>query len=110
MLDLTLVSGHQFALRMSDGLKARRGLKSLANEQAFRTAKLGDAGWTVEWPDLNIQIGADTVFLAALVHAAPDDHTWTSANLAPLTHDVQRESRPPTTTAITRALSSRDSR
>lgn len=60
---------------MSDDLKTYPGLKPLAEGNAFERVTLGDAGWTVEWPDLDIQIGADTLFLDGLAQAAPDENT-----------------------------------
>ena len=32
-------------------------------------------GWTVEWPDLDIQIGADTLWLDAQAQNASDENT-----------------------------------
>ena len=32
-------------------------------------------GWTVVWPDLDIQIGADTLWLDAQAQNAPDENT-----------------------------------
>lgn len=60
---------------MSKDLQTYPGLKPLAKGKAFEGAALGDAGWTVEWPDLDVQIGADTLFLDALAQAAPDENT-----------------------------------
>lgn len=75
ILELTFISGQQFTLDMSKDLQSYPGLKPLSKVGAFEGAVLGDAGWTVEWPDLDIQIGADTLFLDALAQAAPDENT-----------------------------------
>jgi len=74
-LALTFTNGQQFKLDMRDSLKCYPGLKPLSDAEAFSGAVLGDAGWTVEWPELDIQIGADTLFLDALAQAAPDENT-----------------------------------
>lgn len=75
MLHLTFANGEQFSLDLSSDIKTYPGLKPLAKPKAFSGVVLGDAGWTVEWPDLDIQIGADTLFLEALAQAAPDENT-----------------------------------
>jgi hypothetical protein len=75
ILELTFISGQHFTLDMSKDLKTYPGLKPLTKGNAFKGATLGDAGWTVEWPELDIQIGADTLFLDALAQAAPDENT-----------------------------------
>ncbi len=41
----------------------------------FEGAALGDDGWSVEWPELDIQIGADTLYLDALAQNAADENT-----------------------------------
>jgi hypothetical protein len=74
-LELTFINGQHFTLDMSEDLKTYPGLKALTNVKAFVGAILGDGGWTVEWPELDIQIGADTLFLDALAQAAPDENT-----------------------------------
>lgn len=75
MLELTFTSGQHFTLDMSHDLETYPGLKPLAEGKAFESAVLGDAGWTVEWPQLDIQMGADTLFLEGLAQAAPDENT-----------------------------------
>ena len=75
ILDLTFTSGQQFRLNMHDDLKRYPGLRPLAKGKAFEGAVMGDAGWTVEWPALDIQIGADTLFLDALAQSAVEENT-----------------------------------
>ncbi len=65
-LELVFTSGQRFELDMSGALAAYPGLVPLTKGKAFEEATLGDGGWTVEWPTLNIQIGADTLLLDAL--------------------------------------------
>lgn len=38
-------------------------------------AEIGDDGWTVEWVGLDIQIGADTLYLDAQAQVAKDENT-----------------------------------
>lgn len=52
------------------------GLAPLRDEAQFAKACIGeDEGWTVEWPGLDIQIGADTLWLDAQARNAPDENT-----------------------------------
>ncbi len=74
-LELTFTNGQRFELDMSDALASYPGLAPLASGKSFEGAVLGDGGWTVEWPALDIQIGADTLLLDALAQAAPDENT-----------------------------------
>jgi hypothetical protein len=76
-LTLTFVDGRRFELDMSKDVATYPGLKPLQDRKAFAGAALGDDGWTVEWPALDIQIGADTLYLDALAQAAPDENTRT---------------------------------
>ncbi|MBA1287834.1 DUF2442 domain-containing protein [Pseudomonas japonica] len=85
ILDLTFTSGQRFSLDMGHDVKTYPGLEPLAKPEAFEKAILGDAGWTVEWPELDIQIGTDTLFLEALAQAVPD-RTPTSLNPITLRH------------------------
>jgi len=74
-LSLTFVDGQRFTLDMSQDIAKYPGLKPLHDRKAFAGATLGDDGWTVEWPQLDIQIGADTLYLDALAQDAPDENT-----------------------------------
>jgi len=76
-LTLTFVDGRRFELDMREDVATYPGLKPLKDRKAFAGAALGDDGWTVEWPALDIQIGADTLLLDALAQAAPDENTRT---------------------------------
>lgn len=75
VLELTFIDGQQFLLDMSNDVATYPGLKPLQAVKAFKGATVGDDGWTVEWPELDIQIGADTLYLDALAQAAPDENT-----------------------------------
>lgn len=71
ILDLAFTSGQHFSLDMGHDVKTYPGLEPLKKPDAFEKAILGDAGCTVGWPELDIQIGADTLFFEALAQAAP---------------------------------------
>lgn len=75
VLELTFIDGQRFTLDMGKDVATYPGLKPLQDRKAFAGAMLGDDGWTVEWPELDIQIGADTLYLDALAQAAPDENT-----------------------------------
>ncbi len=74
-LELTFIDGRRLVLDMSADVASYPGLKPLQASNAFAAAALGDDGWTVEWPALDIQIGADTLLLDALAQVAPDENT-----------------------------------
>ena len=59
-LALTFINDQQLILDMSRDLHAWPGLHLLKDPDAFASAQVGDDGWTVEWPEPDIQIGADT--------------------------------------------------
>lgn len=74
-LDLTFIDGQQLTLDLSRDLRAFSGLQPLLEGSAFAGVTLGDDGWSVEWPELDIQIGADTLYLDALAQNASDENT-----------------------------------
>ena len=74
-LALTFIDGQQLTLDLSRDLHAYPGLQPLLAPQAFTSVCLGDDGWSVEWPELDIQIGADTLYLDALAQNASDENT-----------------------------------
>lgn len=64
-LDLVFVNGERFILDKKAAVFSLPGLKPLRNEKAWRGATVEEYGWTVEWLDLDIQIGADTLWMDA---------------------------------------------
>ena len=74
-LALTFIDGQQLTLDLTHDLHAFPGLQPLLGLGTFETAALGDDGWCVEWPELDIQIGADTLYLDALAQNAADENT-----------------------------------
>ena len=74
-LELTFIDGQQLTLSLSGDLQAYPGLRPLLENRVFDTAAIGDDGWTVEWADADIQIGADSLYLDALAQNAADENT-----------------------------------
>lgn len=75
-LQLVFVDGSRFTVDFEGLFADSPGLAPLRDPAAF--AKAGvfeDAGWTAEWPELDIQIGADTLWLDALAQNAKDENT-----------------------------------
>jgi hypothetical protein len=74
-LELVFIDGQRLMLDLSGDVQRYPGLQPLLEEGAFAGATLGDDGWSVEWPALDIQIGADTLYLDALAQNAEDENT-----------------------------------
>ncbi|MFW9082885.1 DUF2442 domain-containing protein [Pseudomonas sp. P2757] len=74
-LALTFIDGQQLTLDLSQDFLAYPGLRPLLDADVFDTAELGDDGWSVEWQEPDIQIGADTLYRDALAQNAPDENT-----------------------------------
>jgi len=84
--NLKTLSGHRLHMTFIDGSQAivdfkplfeeSPGLEPLRDASAFAQVCIGeDAGWTAEWPQHDIQIGADTLWLDAQAQNAPDENT-----------------------------------
>jgi hypothetical protein len=75
-LRLTFIDGSTFVVSLAEEFDRFPGLHPLRDPAAFAQACLIDGeGWTVEWPTLDIQIGADTLWLDAQAQNAPDENT-----------------------------------
>jgi hypothetical protein len=75
-LRLTFIDGSTFVVSLAEEFDRFPGLRPLRDPAAFAQACLVDGeGWTVEWPPLDIQIGADTLWLDAQAQNAPDENT-----------------------------------
>jgi len=84
-LRLLFTNSSEYTVDYSEFLKATPALAPLRNAQAFKSAVVDEWGWVVKWPELDIQIGADTLWLDALAQNAPDESTrffagWRSRN------------------------------
>ena len=72
-LRLTFIDGSIHTVSLAGEFDKFPGLAPLRNARAFAKAMVIEGeGWTVEWPDLEIQIGADTLWLDAQAQNAPD--------------------------------------
>lgn len=79
-LRLVFVDGSAADVDFSPLLEESPGLAPLADPAAFRAAQIIEGeGWAVVWPALDIQIGADTLWLDALAQNATDENTRTFA-------------------------------
>ena len=75
-LRLTFIDGSVFTVDFKPLFEESPGLARLRDAEAFAEAELSDGeGWAVEWPELDIQIGADTLWLDAQAQNAPDENT-----------------------------------
>jgi len=75
-LRLSFVDGSIYTVSLSSEIERCQGLHPLKDLNEFNKACLiTDEGWTVEWEDLDIQIGADTLWLDAQAQNATDDNT-----------------------------------
>jgi len=76
ILRLTFVDDSVYSVSIEELLTESPGLAPLKNSTAFSKATLVPGeGWAVEWPGLDIQIGADTLWLDAQAQNASDENT-----------------------------------
>jgi len=76
ILSLTFMDDSVFTVNFEGLFIESPGLAPLKNPAVFSHATLVPGeGWTVEWPDLDIQIGADTLWLNAQAQNASDENT-----------------------------------
>lgn len=75
-LKLAFADGTAQEVSLADDIARLSGLAPLKDAGEFAKASVIEGeGWTVEWPDLDIQIGADTLWLEAQAQNAPDENT-----------------------------------
>ena len=75
-LRLTFIDGSIYTVALAGEFERFPGLAPLRDSRAFSKAVvIKGEGWTVEWPALDIQIGADTLWLDAQAQNAPDENT-----------------------------------
>ena len=75
-LQLEFVDGSTYTVDFAPLLAESQGLKSLKDPAVFAQATLIDGeGWAMMWPEHDIQIGADTLWLDAQAQNAPDENT-----------------------------------
>lgn len=75
-LRLTFIDGSIYTVALAGEFDRFPGLAPLRDTKAFsRAVVIEGEGWTVEWPALDIQIGADTLWLDAQAQNALDENT-----------------------------------
>ena len=76
-IQATFINDSIFIIDFKPFFKESARLRSLlGNQEAFNKATTVESeGWTVEWPEQDIQIGADTLWLDAQAQNAPDENT-----------------------------------
>lgn len=75
-LRLVFVDGSGFTVDFIPLLADSPGLVPLRDPALFAEARLIEGeGWTVEWPSLDIQVGADTLWLDAHAQNAADENS-----------------------------------
>ena len=75
-LRLQFVDGSTYTVDFAPLLAESKGLKPLKDPAVFARATLLEGeGWAVVWPEQDIQIGADTLWLDAQAQNAPDENT-----------------------------------
>jgi len=85
-LRLTFVDSSVYTVSLAGEFDKFPGLAPLRDAAAFAGACIVQGeGWTVEWPEHDIQIGADTLWLDAQAQNAVDENTriftqWRSHN------------------------------
>lgn len=90
-LQLVFRDGSVYTVSLANAFDKFPGLRPLQDLAAFAKAQvIEDEGWTVEWPELDIQIGADTLWLDARAQNAVDENTrvftqWRAQNGLTLT-------------------------
>jgi len=90
-LRLVFRDGSIYTVSLANSFDKFPGLQPLQDKPAFAKAQIMEGeGWTVEWPELDIQIGADTLWLDARAQNAVDENTrvftqWRAENGLTLT-------------------------
>jgi len=94
-LQMTFIDGSEATVDFTPFFDENPGLEPLRDEAAFAQVCIAeDAGWTAEWPQYDIQIGADTLWLDAQAQNAPDENTrifaqWRARNCLSLGQAAQ---------------------
>lgn len=61
-LNVSFLDGSSGTVSLKDSVFSLPGLAPLRDPAAFSGVVLGEYGWEAEWPQFDIQIGADTLF------------------------------------------------
>ena len=75
-LHLIFIDGSAMTVDFTPLFDESPGLRPLRDPEAFAEATIIEGeGWAVVWPNLDIQIGADTLWLDAKAQSAHDENT-----------------------------------
>lgn len=75
-LKLTFVNSSVYTVSLAENFDMFPGFEPLRDPCAFSKACIiEDEGWTVEWPEHDIQIGSHTLWLDAQAQNAVDENT-----------------------------------
>lgn len=74
-LRLVFIDDSTFVVSLAGEFERSPGLLPLKDPEAFSGAVIDEYGWQVEWPALDIQIGADTLWLDAQAQNALDENS-----------------------------------
>lgn len=74
-MQLSFRNGRLYIVDFLPLFKESKGLTPLRNAVQFAKVTVDTDGWEIEWPELDIQIGADTLWLDAQAQNAPDENT-----------------------------------
>ena len=74
-LDVRFADESGGIVSLKESVFSLQGLAPLRDPNTFFGATIGEYGWEAEWPDFDIQIGADTLFADML-----DQHSKTPAD------------------------------
>lgn len=72
-LELEFIDGSRYTVSLIQDIERLPGLRPLQDAAAFSRVVVADEGWTVEWPEFDIQIGADTLWLDAVEQNSQDE-------------------------------------
>jgi len=75
-LDVRFADGSGGIVNLKDTIFSLPGLTPLRDPAVFAGAVVGEYGWEAEWPQFDLQIGADTLFADML-----EQHSKTPADL-----------------------------
>ena len=69
-LSLEFINGNEYVVDLEEDVRKLPGLRPLNDLAVFAAVQVSEGGWSVEWPAQDIQIGADTLWMVALVQNA----------------------------------------
>jgi len=72
-LNLEFIDGSRYTVSLAEDIARLPGLHPLRDANAFTRVVVADEGWTLEWPEFDIQIGADTLWLDAIEQNSQDE-------------------------------------